>query len=180
MKIRTRSAALLAVPALALGLAACSNDDATVVTDTPATEKAADAVTGGDTATTTVEDGGTTTATAAPLGQDPAVVQVGGKDVEGEFAPVRCEVDDRDLDIEAGPDESRGQVDIEIEDFDTAPRLDNLDIDTANLHVEIDDENARNATVTRDGDVWTIEGQGVHDDDKSRVEQVRVEVVCPI
>ncbi|WP_448851461.1 lipoprotein LpqH [Corynebacterium sp. 335C] len=180
MKLRTRTAALFAVPALALGLAACSNDDATVVTSAPVTDKAADAVTGDDTATTTATDGGTTTATGAPLGQDPATVQVGGHDVEGEFAPVRCEVDDRDLDVEAGPDESRGQVDIEIEDYQGTPRLEGLDIDTANLHVEVDDRDAEGATVTRDGDVWTIEGQGHHDDDENRVEQVRVEVVCPV
>lgn len=181
MKLRTRTAALLAIPALTLGLAACSNDDATVVTSEEATSKVADAVSGDDTATTKVTDGGTTTTTAAPLGQDPAAVKVGDQDVQGGFSPVRCELkdNDRELEIEAGPDESTGQVDLEIHDPNGTPRLEGLDIDTANLHIEIDDEQAGAATVTRDGDTWIIDGQGTHDD-SNLAEPVHVEVVCPV
>ena len=40
MKLRNRTAALLAIPALTLALAACSdNEDTTVVTDAPAETK---------------------------------------------------------------------------------------------------------------------------------------------
>lgn len=171
MKLRNRTAALLAIPALA----ACSdNEDTTVVTDAPAETKVSEAISGdGDDATTT---------TQAPLGQEAAVVQVGGNDVDGQFTPVRCTMDDddNDLDIEIGADDSdTGQVDIDINDPNGTPVLESLDIDTANMDIEIDDDNAQNAVVNRDGDKWTITGTGKYDDE-DRTDEVRVEVICPV
>lgn len=175
MKLRNRTAALLAIPALTLALAACSdNEDTTVVTDAPAETKVSEAISGDGDATTTT--------TQAPLGQEAAVVQVGGNDVDGQFTPVRCTMDDddNDLDIEIGADDSdTGQVDIDINDPNGTPVLESLDIDTANMDIEIDDDNAQNAVVNRDGDKWTITGTGKYDDE-DRTDEVRVEVICPV
>lgn len=183
MKLRNRTAALLAIPALTLALAACSgNEDTTVVTDAPAEAKVSEAISGdGDDATTTTDGDATTTTTQAPLGQEAAVVQVGGNDVDGQFTPVRCTMDDddNDLAIEIGADDSdTGQVDIDINDPNGTPVLESLDIDTANMDIEIDDDNAQNAVVNRDGDKWTITGTGKYDDE-DRTDEVRVEVICP-
>ena len=109
-------------------------------------------------------------------------VQVAGNDVDGEFTPVRCTLDDNgnDLDIEIGNDDGdAGHVDIEIRDPEGDPVLEGLDIDTANLDIEIDDENADSAVVSRDGDKWTITGTGKYDDE-DRTDEVRVEVICPV
>ena len=185
MKLRNRTAALLAIPALTLALAACSdNEDTTVVTDAPAETKVSEAISGdGDDATTTTDGDATTTTTQAPLGQEAAVVQVGGNDVDGQFTPVRCTMDDdddNDLAIEIGADDSdTGQVDIDINDPNGTPVLESLDIDTANMDIEIDDDNAQNAVVNRDGDKWTITGTGKYDDE-DRTDEVRVEVICPV
>ena len=165
MKLRNRTAALLAIPALTLAMTACSdNEDTTVVTDAPEDTKISEAISGDDDGATTTTDGdATTTTTQAPLGQDAAVVQVGGNDVDGQFTPVRCTIDndDNDLDIEIGADDSdTGQVDIDINDPEGTPVLESLDIDTANMDIEIDDDNAANAVVERDGDKWLITGTG--------------------
>ena len=170
MKFRNRAAVLLAIPALTLSMAACAgNDDETVVTDAPETDKATEAIQGDDSATTTTDGDATTTTTQAPLG-------------DGEFTPVRCSLsDDRDeLEIKVGDDDNdMGHVDIDIRDPEGAPVLDGLDIDTANLDIEIDDENAEGAVVSRDGDKWTITGAGKYDDE-DRTDEVRVEVICPV
>lgn len=183
MKLRNRTAALLAIPALTLAMTACSdNEDTTVVTDAPEDTKISEAISGDDDGATTTTDGdATTTTTQAPLGQDAAVVQVGGNDVDGQFTPVRCTIDndDNDLDIEIGADDSdTGQVDIDINDPEGTPVLESLDIDTANMDIEIDDDNAANAAVERDGDKWLITGTGKYDDE-DRTDEVRVEVICP-
>ena len=165
MKLRNRTAALLAIPALTLAMTACSdNEDTTVVTDAPEDTKISEAISGDDDGATTTTDGdATTTTTQAPLGQDAAVVQV----------------DDNDLDIEIGADDSdTGQVDIDINDPEGTPVLESLDIDTANMDIEIDDDNAANAVVERDGDKWLITGTGKYDDE-DRTDEVRVEVICP-
>lgn len=155
MKLRNRTAALLAIPALTLALAACSDDDAT-------------------------DGNATTTTTEAPTGQSAAVVQVAGADVDGDFTPVRCTLDGDELDIEiGGDDDGAGHVDIDIKDPNGTPVLDSLDIDSANIDIEIDDDNADNAVVNRDGDTWTITGTGKYDDE-DRTDEVRVEVVCPV
>lgn len=184
MKLRNRTAALLAIPALTLAMTACSNDeDTTVVTDAPEETKISEAVTGDDAGATTTTDGdATTTTTQAPLGQDAAVVQVAGNDVDGQFTPVRCTLDndDNDLDIEVGNDDGdAGQVDIDINDPNGTPVLESLDIDTANLDIEIDDDNAKNAVVERNGEKWTITGTGKYDDE-ARTDEVRVEAICPV
>ena len=183
MKFRNRAAVLLAIPALTLSMAACAgNDDETVVTDAPETDKATEAIQGEEGATTTIDGDATTTTTQAPLGQEAAVVQVAGNDVDGEFTPVRCSMDDdgNELDIEIGNDDGdAGHVDIEIRDPEGDPVLEGLDIDTANLDIEIDDENADSAVVSRDGDKWTITGTGKYDDE-DRTDEVRVEVICPV
>ena len=182
MKFRNRAAVLLAIPALTLSMAACASDDETVVTDAPETDKATEAIQGEEGATTTTDGDATTTTTQAPLGQEAAVVQVAGNDVDGEFTPVRCTLDDNgnDLDIEIGNDDGdAGHVDIEIRDPEGDPVLESLDIDTANLDIEIDDENADGAVVSRDGDKWTITGTGKYDDE-DRTDEVRVEVICPV
>lgn len=183
MKLRNRIAVLLAIPALTLSMAACGgNDDETVVTDAPETDKVTDAVRGDDSATTTTDGDATTTTTQAPLGQRAAVVQVAGRDVDGEFTPVRCSMDDNgdSLDIEIGGDDSdMGQVDIEIRDPEGDPVLKGLDIDTANLDIEVDGDNADGAVVSRDGDKWTITGTGKYDNE-DRTDEVRVEVICPV
>ncbi|MFO6504791.1 lipoprotein LpqH [Corynebacterium freneyi] len=182
MKLRNRTAALLAIPALTLALAACSDDDATVVTDAPEATKLSEAVSGDDTGATTTTDGNaTTTTTEAPIGQSAAVVQVAGADVDGDFTPVRCTLDGDELDIEIGgdDDDGAGHVDIDIKDPNGTPVLDSLDIDSANIDIEIDDDNADNAVVNRDGDTWTITGTGKYDDE-DRTDEVRVEVVCPV
>ena len=64
MKLRNRTAAFLAIPALTLALAACSdNEDTTVVTDAPAETKVSEAISGdGDDATTTTDGDATTIA----------------------------------------------------------------------------------------------------------------------
>ncbi len=184
MKLRNRTAALLAIPALTLAMAACSSDeDTTVVTDAPEGTKISEAVSGDDDGATTTTDGdATTTTTQAPLGQQAAVVQVAGNDVDGEFTPVRCTLDndDNDLDIEIGNDDNdAGHVDIDINDPNGTPVLESLDIDSANIDIEIDDQNAQDAVVNRDGDKWTITGTGKYDDE-DRTDEVRVEVVCPV
>ena len=176
MKLRSRTAALLAIPALTLALAACSDDDATVVTDAPEATKLSEAVSGDDTGATTTTDGNaTTTTTEAPI------VQVAGADVDGDFTPVRCTLAGDELDIEIGgdDDDGAGHVDIDIKDPNGTPVLDSLDIDSANIDIEIDDDNADNAVVNRDGDTWTITGTGKYDDE-DRTDEVRVEVVCPV
>lgn len=183
MKLRNRTTALLAIPALTLAMTACSSDeDTTVVTDAPEQTKISEAVEGNGTDATTTTDGNeTTTTTQAPIGQDAAVVQVAGKDVDGTFTPVRCTMDkdDNDLDIEIGDDSDTGRVEIDINDPEGTPVLDSLDIDTANLDIEIDDEHAERAVIDRNGDKWTITGTGKYDDE-DRTDEVRVEVVCPM
>ena len=137
MKLRNRTAALLAIPALTLALAACSDDDATVVTDAPEATKLSEAVSGDDTGATTTTDGNaTTTTTEAPIGQSAAVVQVAGADVDGDFTPVRCTLDGDELDIEiGGDDDGAGHVDIDIKDPNGTPVLDSLDIDLSLIHI---------------------------------------------
>lgn len=181
MSLRTRTVALLAIPGLALGLAACGDDnDQTVVTDAPEATKASEALTGDDQVTTEVDDDVTTTTSAAPIGQDAATVKIAGTDVDGDFTPVRCEYDrdDDTLKVKAGEDDDTGKLEVEIKDADTAPRLDELSVEVREIDMEIDDENAEAANVSRDGDTWRIVGTGVNDDDTT--DDIEAEVVCPL
>lgn len=184
MKSRNRVAALLAVPVLTLAMAACSSDEGeSVVTDAPETDKISEAVSGdGDRATTTTDGDATTTMDQAPIGQDAATVQVAGRDVDGEFTPVRCTLDrdDDTMEIHIGNDDAdTGKVEIEIKGANDDPKLEKLEIDSANLDIEVDDDNADGAVVTRDGDKWTITGVGKYSGE-DRTDEVRVEALCPV
>lgn len=177
-----------------LSLAACSGNSETSSAMSSATSAASSAMS----SATSAVSSAASSAMAQPSGGD-VTVEVDGSPLEANFLNITCtpgdsndDVDDAD-DVNEGPElnieSQKGEaheLDIDINNPDDNPTLDNLDIDVDTTHFDTEDAQEMAATVTRDGNTWTIETDAFHsedttdaDDGTGKVARVKVSVTCP-
>lgn len=177
-----------------LSLAACSGNSETSSAMSSATSAASSAMSSATSAASS--------AMAQPSGGD-VTVEVDGSPLQANFMNITCtpgdsnDDDDDADDLNEGPElnieSQKGEaheLDIDINNPDDNPTLDNLDIDVDTTHLDTEDAQEMAATVTRDGNTWTIETDAFHsegtagdddddDDGTGKVARVKVSVTCP-
>lgn len=175
MASRRHLIAACAAATLVFGAVACSdgNNQATV-TETQTVSQSASASSEAKDSAKSAQDS---------TSDQPATLMIAGAEVQGEFAPVHCQVRGNELEIEIGQQRDKADgIDIDIMDPEGTPRLDGLEVDTANVDLEVVDRDLADAKVSKDGNTWKVSGLGSYDDgrgpDGKTTDDVSVEVSC--
>lgn len=168
------------VPIVAFATAACNNGEPELGKAQSGVESAS--ALASETSTTAHA---TSTKTSPPPvmsedGPGEVSVEVDGNVIDEQFTPVVCFPEGPTLKLEGGVEHS-AQIHANVEGADDAPTLGQLTIKTHTLNVHIDERTREQTLVTKEGDAWVIDGQGMHEGHANAElpATVKVRIVCP-
>lgn len=190
-----RFAVLLSAATLAL--AACNTGGDTNASMSSATSAAGSAAS--EAASDASSAMSSATSAMAQPGDSEVTVEVDGSPLAGNFMNITCTPGDSNDDETDADDMNEGpelniesqkgephELDIDINNPDDNPVLDNLDIMVDQTRLETEDQQEMGATVTRDGNKWMVETDAFHTEgpeapepNQGKVVKVKVNVTCP-